>query len=352
MAYLIEKEREIKSINSSWMDAGIKETLKQTRTAMGEFDTTYKNNTLTVIQSGKIRKYGFDERFDSLISFYKDIQLLPARYLYDEIIAYSDIYPKYCDFRYKGESKITIGLVDKLFSRDYALKLLYNLLKRLKNYIYTPEKKLVDISDINYEYRQKVLAALATDSILIDFIEKPVLIINDSEQVNPVILLKKLDIGYLLPPFYVPFHGKLYAQNILYSEENDTFILIYPRVSFGKSYIYGDYTMDLASLKQSFGGSYDMIRMGKFSLKQINNKFEFFITDNDLLDYLRPEFDKVVAALFDDDLLISRINLLEGILSLNNAILVSDKDQKMAYFLNATKLMNNSFCKHFSETLI
>lgn len=340
--YLLKNNMYIKALKSSWLDTGIEETLNTTRCRLGDCDTVYKNNSLTIIQSGKIRKYGFDESFDDCIKYYKEIQTMPAASLYDEVLYISEKYPKYFDFKFSEEQKLTSIFLEQKIDNTKALKITTNILKKLRKYLYTPQKEIVNVQDIEYEYKNNILNQLKSDKAIQKYYNLEELNINGKEQVNPIKLLSQLDIKQLIPPYYVPIHGKLYFGNVLYDLNKDSFKLIYPKMKFGDSFIYGDYTYDLAMIKQCFNGKYNMIKANKFNLtvKKINN-FNFEIHENNLINFVNQNLESMVAELYTgDNSLINRINLLEGILFLYNITQVDREEQKLAFFLTSALLMN------------
>lgn len=339
--YLLEKGKQIRALVCDWYDAGIEETLQSTRFCLGDHDTVFKNNTLTIIQDEKVRKFGFDESFDELIKYYKEIQNLPAREIYDEILCVSEEHPKYFDFKYNKNQKLAAIFLNKQIGIEKAYNMTRNVIVKLKECMYKPEKNIANSEDVLYEYKTSILESLKADSMMKEYIEQERVIINGIEQENPVRLLKSIDTGCLVPDFYVPIHGKLYLGNILYNVDTEDFKLIYPDMRFGKTFIYGDYACDLAMLKQCFNGKYNMIKADKFDLK-INsaNSFEYKLFNNELLEEINNRFESLVREVFGDDTLINKINLLEGILFLKNISQVSKKEQKIGFLLAATVIIN------------
>lgn len=344
--YLIEKGKPVRALYASWLDAGVEETLQSTRFCLGDFDTVYKNNTLTIIQDGHIRKYGCDKTFDELIRYYGQINALPAKKLYDEIVGLSDQYPKFFDFKYSNDQKLAIILLQGLVDVPEAIRITNNLVLSLKKYLYTPEREIVNPDDILYEYKDKILMALRADEAMEKFMEVPYIHLNESLLRNPIKILEGFDVAQFVPSTYVPVHGKLYLGNILYNLERDDFKLIYPKKSFGSSFIFGDLTSDIAMLRQCFNGCYNMIKADRFKLNyRAEYDFAYQINSNNIMEAINGVFDGMLLEIFADPQMLDRARALEGILFLQNISEVSKYEQKMAFYLTAANLMNEFFAE-------
>jgi dTDP-glucose pyrophosphorylase len=133
-------------------------------------------------------------------------------------------------------------------------------------------------------------------------------------------------------------HGDFCFSNILFDYGNQIIRLIDPRGSFGKKMIYGDPRYDIAKLRHSIAGRYDLIVSDLFTLEENGGEFtiKFFPIDN--FDTLAADFDKQVHDLGYD---LSEIKLIEGLLFISMLPLHQDKPirQKMMY-LRGLELLN------------
>jgi choline kinase len=87
------------------------------------------------------------------------------------------------------------------------------------------------------------------------------------------------------------FHGDLQFDNIISANKN--FYLIDWREDFGGNLNYGDLYYDLAKLDGGIEMNYDLIKKGKFLIKERKNQvFYKFTSRNELMKKIKFEFDK------------------------------------------------------------
>jgi len=344
LLFLLQNGKKIKAQPTTWLDAGIKETLAFARNCLGDYDTIYKNNSLTIIQDDRVRKYGFDSYIEDFICYFKAIQKMPAAKLYDEVIYISETPPLYLDFKadVSNDQKLTLIFLRSPVSNEKALDIIRNVLEGFKKYLHSSQKPDVSPEDIDYEYKTHILQKLENDETLKPFLTAETIKLNGLQIANPYLILKNMDTKQLLPPLYTHIHGNVYLGNIIYNLAKDSFKLIYPRMWFGNSFIYGDYTLDLAMLRQCFNGKYNLIKANRFKLEQKSCcDYIMEVETTAVVDYVQNAFDSIIRDLYpDDDTLIYRVRLLEGILFLYNATNTNKAEMKLAFYLMAGHLLN------------
>jgi len=136
-------------------------------------------------------------------------------------------------------------------------------------------------------------------------------------------------------------HGDFHFGNILYDVNSRLMKLIDARGNFGTGGIFGDCKYDLAKLRHSVSGGYDLIVNDLFVAKAEGNELTL------RLSY--PPQQQSVARFLDTRLIeegfqIQDIKLIEGLLFLSMLPLHSDRsDRQLAMFIQAMTILNEVF---------
>jgi dTDP-glucose pyrophosphorylase len=133
-------------------------------------------------------------------------------------------------------------------------------------------------------------------------------------------------------------HGDYCLSNILYDLNNQIVRLIDPRGSFGEKGIYGDPRYDVAKLRHSFVGLYDMIVADMFLIERDGANFTYTLST--------PQFLERIAEIFDQEAelnsyVLREIRLIEGLLFLSMIPYHRDfPDRQLMMYIRSIEKLN------------
>lgn len=135
-------------------------------------------------------------------------------------------------------------------------------------------------------------------------------------------------------------HGDFCFSNVLYDLSHQIVRLIDPRGSFGAKGIYGDPRYDIAKLRHSLSGRYDMIIADMFKLHERDFEFKTNIY-NDNATVVAIAFDNMIEAIGYD---LQEVRFIEALLFISMLPLHHGhlERQKMMY-LRGLQLLNEVF---------
>lgn len=135
-------------------------------------------------------------------------------------------------------------------------------------------------------------------------------------------------------------HGDFCFSNILYDLSHQIVRLIDPRGSFGKKGIYGDPRYDIAKLRHSVSGRYDLIVADMFKIHELDFDFKTNIYNNNT-DVIAALFDTIIV---DEGYDLQQIRFIEALLFISMLPLHQGhfERQKMMY-LRGLQLLNEVF---------
>ena len=141
-------------------------------------------------------------------------------------------------------------------------------------------------------------------------------------------------------------HGDYCFSNILFDYGNQIIRLIDPRGSFGKVGIYGDPRYDIAKLRHSVAGRYDLIVSDLFRLFSKGESIELVYYPIGNYELLTAEFDRLVESIGYNP---REIMLIEGLLFLSMLPLHRDRPRRQgAMFLRGIELLNKVFAHQYA----
>lgn len=136
-------------------------------------------------------------------------------------------------------------------------------------------------------------------------------------------------------------HGDFHLGNILYDVNSRLLKLIDPRGSFGISGIYGDSKYDLAKLRHSIAGGYDLIVNDLFSVEHDQGSFELTTTLLPIQESVAQFLDQQIE---DRGFSVDDIKTIEGLLFLSMLPLHGDHPKRqLAMFVRALVILNEVF---------
>lgn len=139
-------------------------------------------------------------------------------------------------------------------------------------------------------------------------------------------------------------HGDFCFSNILFDINNGIIRIIDPRGSFGNNLIYGDIKYDVAKLRHSICGKYDLIINDLFyyELKENNLTLNFNLV-NDNLIRLEEYFDEILE---ENGFNVNDIKFIEALLFISMIPLHRDKpNRQVVMFARGIELLNEVFNK-------
>ena len=135
-------------------------------------------------------------------------------------------------------------------------------------------------------------------------------------------------------------HGDLYFANILYNSEKNIFKLIDPRGIWGNT-IGGDIKYDIAKIRHSVVGCFDIITNGLYSIKyEGKNEIEFNVFKPKNYEIICNELDSNIERRCNLD----EIKMIEGLLFISMLPLHSDNvERQLAFFCVGLERLNEIF---------
>ena len=135
-------------------------------------------------------------------------------------------------------------------------------------------------------------------------------------------------------------HGDLYFANILYNSEKNMFKLIDPRGIWGNT-IGGDIKYDIAKIRHSVVGCFDIITNGLYSIKyEGTNEIEFNVFKPKNYEIICDELDAHIEKKWNLD----EIKMIEGLLFISMLPLHSDNvERQLAFFCVGLERLNEIF---------
>ena len=135
-------------------------------------------------------------------------------------------------------------------------------------------------------------------------------------------------------------HGDLYFANILYNSEKNIFKLIDPRGIWGNT-IGGDIKYDIAKIRHSVVGCFDIITNGLYSIKyERKNEIEFNVFKPKNYEIICNELDNNIERRWNLD----EIKMIEGLLFISMLPLHSDNvERQLAFFCVGLERLNEIF---------
>jgi len=135
-------------------------------------------------------------------------------------------------------------------------------------------------------------------------------------------------------------HGDLYFANILHNSEKNIFKLIDPRGIWGNT-IGGDIKYDIAKIRHSVVGCFDIITNGLYSIKyEGKNEIEFNVFKPKNYEIICNELDSNIERRWNLD----EIKMIEGLLFISMLPLHSDNvERQLAFFCVGLERLNEIF---------
>ena len=344
---IIKKIKEQEEFNSEtayeWLDVGHLENYFSTKQFV--LKTRYFNR-LQFDDSGKnvIKTSTNNEKLINEINWYKQIP--------NEIL---DLVPKISDSSIMENPFIKLEYIKHPtlselwlygeFSSDFWKEIINNLfiiIQKFKKYNYRVTKQ-----EYNSMYFQKtqdrINEIMKENEIFKEIFEKDFIFINSKKQKNWKLMKdeikQKIDLMFNEDDNCL-IHGDLYFANILYDSEKTNFKLIDPRGKWGQG-IAGDIKYDIAKIRHSIVGGFDIITNGLYSANyQGINKIEYnvFVSKNN--QTIRNELDDIIEKNWKLD----EIKMIEGLLFISMLPLHSDNlERQLALFCVGIERLNEIF---------
>ena len=134
-------------------------------------------------------------------------------------------------------------------------------------------------------------------------------------------------------------HGDFCFSNILFDLKSGIIRLIDPRGIWSES-VYGDIRYDIAKLRHSVSGKYDLIMNDFFTINREKNSFEMVIFSSSIHDCVKNILDNYVIQFWD----INQIKLIEALLFISMIPLHNDnKDKQFAMYCTGLKILNEVY---------
>jgi len=132
-------------------------------------------------------------------------------------------------------------------------------------------------------------------------------------------------------------HGDFHFGNILYDLINQIVRLIDPRGSFGQPGVHGDPRYDIAKLRHSVSGKFDLITADLFTLNDEGDCFKSALFIDEVHPAIEAYFDKCIV---EEGYNLDEIKLIEALLFISMLPLHSDYPtrQKLMYLTGIEKL--------------
>jgi len=213
--------------------------------------------------------------------------------------------------RYKGD----------FCSNDYSLVYIKKTLDRVKE----AASEDTDFREIfSYEKISLNGESLLNFSALFPFIEREVRRLCDDAGKNNCLI-----------------HGDFCFSNILFDLRSGVIRLIDPRGIWGES-AYGDLRYDVAKLRHSVAGKYDLIINDFFSITRYGSSFEMAIHAKRAHEGVRQVLDNCIEQYWD----LNQVKLIEGLLFISMIPLHKDnKHRQLAMYCTGLKLLNEVYRK-------
>ena len=134
-------------------------------------------------------------------------------------------------------------------------------------------------------------------------------------------------------------HGDFHFANILCDLKSGIIRLIDPRGKWGKS-PYGDIRYDVAKLRHSVVGEYDLIMNDFFSVTREENRFELTTYRKDNYKNINEILDSYISESWD----LNQIKMIEGLLFISMIPLHKDnKERRLAMYCKGLQNLNNVY---------
>ncbi|MGD9579833.1 MAG: sugar phosphate nucleotidyltransferase [Vampirovibrionia bacterium] len=335
--HLLKNDIRIQAFYSSWKDTGIEDTLMFTRASMGDFNLYDNPAELSVIHPSKVRKYFLEEDYPDYKRYYSVIKKITKSSLYRTVEKESIKYPTFFDFNNFVDYKPLNSFIGPYCDTSHVMNVLFVILTRIKDNLYSNAR----FKHPGYDYLAYIISGLNSDSVLKEYFDSGIFVLNGDEYLFPSKILDNCDNSLLYQAYFVPIHGNLYLDNIFYDQKTNKVNLINPRLWFGDSFIYGDLAYDLACLMMSLAGLHNNIRLNNFTLSiDDDNAFSFELNNDIYYQLLKEKYLLLISRLFADEQLLNRVLFLESLLYFKISIRSNTLSQKLAYFFTGTILLN------------
>lgn len=239
-----------------------------------------------------------------------------------------------------------------LYVWDTVFNLIFSLVDDLRKYRYDAGRDNITMAlqDMYYVKTVDRLTTLKNNKHLNFFFDTDEITINGVEYKSLEYIINCLDeklrfFSIFDLPYLNIIHGDLCLPNIFFDVRNKIIKLIDARGRFGSYDIYGDYRYDLAKLRHSVCGHYDLIITDLFEVDvdRINKSVTYSIYIEDKHKNICKMFNEKIRQKYDG--INNAIELLESLLFLSMVPMHSD-NLKRQYCMLAVGI------KKFNETCL
>lgn len=342
---LYKEFEDIKCIEcKEWFDIGHIDKYNQAKISL--IDTRYFNDLQLDVLLGVVTKRSLNrEKLTSEAKWFtnlpKEISILAPRIIDYQLENDPFLKMEYYGYPTLAELFVYGDLHSKIW--DQIIGKLMNILQLFLQY-----KGYVSLDEYRYIYltktQRRIEELLYNDSDFKEIISYKTILLNGEPVLNFNSLLKFIEKE--VNGLYVEseknncfIHGDFCFSNILFDLKSGIIRLIDPRGVWGES-LYGDMRYDVAKLRHSVAGKYDLIINGFFTVKRKGNSFEMTTYSRKMHDNIQDIFDNHISQLWD----INQIKLIEGLLFISMIPLhMENKDRQFAMYCAGLKTLNEVY---------
>ena len=231
------------------------------------------------------------------------------------------------------------------FSVDFWKKIigeLFRIIERFKKYNLNVTKQEYYSMYLEKTFN-RINQVIAEDKLFREIFDQDFIFINNKKLKNWNLMKNKIE--EKIDEMYNEndnclIHGDLYFANILYNSEKNIFKLIDPRGIWGNT-IGGDIKYDIAKIRHSVVGCFDIITNGLYSIKyEGKNEIEFNVFKPKNYEIICNELDSNIERRWNLD----EIKMIEGLLFISMLPLHSDNvERQLAFFCVGLERLNEIF---------
>jgi hypothetical protein len=316
---------------------------KFTTRIYNSFDTNLKNKN-------SIIKKSFDSKLSDEIEYYKSIPKELELYFPRLVNSYEKDNLKHLELEYYAYEDLGLHMINEEFNINFWESFFNHAFEYFEEY-----KKFESDEDIEKNSLLMFIEKTETEylKLLNNFDFFKLFENNQDISVNGVRILpfeliwpkiKKHITDNLIPKKLHFFHGDFCFNNVLYGTNKKTgdviFKFIDPRGKFGNVKFYGDLYYDLAKISHSCNGGYEYFINDKFTVNQIENKFELLFSNLN-----KNKINEIFLKFVDNNSFdITKIKILEGCIYIGMCARHYDSiERQKAMLITGLKILNDVY---------